>query len=84
MLTGVKFDTAKEFLSKPSLREVLRDYKMMHNFLQDDYQKALAPMTVFVDSMMPVTKRMVTFYPTNQSAIVCSQLTWTHRRLGIE
>lgn len=44
-------------------REVFATFRNLHTALQDNYQKSLTPISVFVDSMMPVQKRMADILP---------------------
>ncbi|EMT73249.1 Activator of stress proteins 1 [Fusarium odoratissimum] len=61
------FDEAKEFMANNSnnngVRDVLLNFKRFHKALIDEYRKSLSPITVFVDSMMPVQKRMTDILP---------------------
>ncbi|KEY63907.1 hypothetical protein S7711_10217 [Stachybotrys chartarum IBT 7711] len=69
------FKEAKNFsLNHQSIagaREVLLGFHQLHKTLHDSYQKSLAPITVFVDSMMPVLKRMTDILPPKA---VCDRL----------
>ncbi|KAK8038839.1 hypothetical protein PG993_007250 [Apiospora rasikravindrae] len=61
------FDEAKEFMfSRNKPREVMEafsDIQKIHRTLQDEQRKALTPITVFVDSMTPIQKRMADILP---------------------
>ncbi|CZR41461.1 uncharacterized protein FPRO_11050 [Fusarium proliferatum ET1] len=69
------FDEAKEFMANNSnnngVRDVLLNFKRFHKALIDEYRKSLSPITVFVDSMMPVQKRMTDILP---KKTVCDRL----------
>jgi hypothetical protein len=70
-----QFDEAKDFMaaqhSVGGVRDVLSGFHRFHKALQDEYRKSLAPITVFVDSMMPVHKRMTDILP---KKAVCDRL----------
>lgn len=53
------------------VRDVLSNFRKLHKALQDEYRKSLSPITVFVDSMMPVHKRMTDILP---KKAVCDRL----------
>ncbi|OAA54004.1 Zn2Cys6 transcription factor [Cordyceps fumosorosea ARSEF 2679] len=61
------FDDAKAFIHQHRTiaggREVLSDFRAAHHFLHDHYAKALTPISVYVDSMMPIQKRMTDILP---------------------
>ncbi|KAJ3487034.1 hypothetical protein NLG97_g6500 [Lecanicillium saksenae] len=69
------FDDAKAFLHQHQNiaggREVLSDFRATHHFMHGNYMHALAPISVFVDSMMPVQKRMTDILPQKE---VCDRL----------
>ncbi|KAI9158651.1 Transcription factor lepE [Paramyrothecium foliicola] len=69
------FDEAKDFMAAQhtvgEAKEVLSGFHKLHRTLQDEYRKSLAPITVFVDSMMPVHKRMTDILP---KKAVCDRL----------
>lgn len=46
-------------------------FKKLHKLLRSEYQKSLMPITVYVDSMMPIQKRMVDILPKRH---VCDRL----------
>ncbi|KAK8129866.1 hypothetical protein PG999_002246 [Apiospora kogelbergensis] len=66
-IRGLTFDEAKEFMfarSKPrEISEAFSDIQKIHRTLQDEQRKALTPITVFVDSMTPIQKRMADILP---------------------
>ncbi|CAM1509178.1 Fc.00g029170.m01.CDS01 [Cosmosporella sp. VM-42] len=69
------FDEAKDFMANHhsinGVRDVLVNFKKLHKALQEEYRKSLSPITVFVDSMMPVQKRMTDILP---KKLVCDRL----------
>lgn len=69
------FDEAKEFMfskTKPhSVREIFTNIQKIHKSLQVEQGKALAPITVYVDSITPVHKRMADILP---KRAVCDRL----------
>ncbi|WZH42428.1 Transcription factor [Fusarium acuminatum] len=69
------FDEAKDFMANHSnngaVRDVLLSFKRFHKALIDEYRRSLSPITVFVDSMMPVQKRMTDILP---KKAVCDRL----------
>lgn len=69
------FDDAKSFIhqhrSIAGGREVLSDFRAAHHFIHENYNKALTPISVYVDSMMPVQKRMTDILPAKD---VCDRL----------
>ncbi|KAH6971766.1 fungal-specific transcription factor domain-containing protein [Ilyonectria sp. MPI-CAGE-AT-0026] len=69
------FDEAKDFVANPQnhggVRDVMTNFRKFHKALLDDYRKSLSPITVFVDSMMPVQKRMTDILP---KKAVCDRL----------
>ncbi|PHH68324.1 hypothetical protein CDD82_651 [Ophiocordyceps australis] len=69
------FDEAKAFLSAQSSvaghQELLAGFEALHKNLQESYHRNMAPITVFVDSMMPVRKRMTDILP---KKAVCDRL----------
>ncbi|KAK7977918.1 hypothetical protein PG996_003969 [Apiospora saccharicola] len=68
------FDESKEFMfSRNKPREIMEpfsDIQKIHRTLQDEQRKALTPITVFVDSMTPIQKRMADILP---KKAVCDQ-----------
>ncbi|PFH55575.1 hypothetical protein XA68_18025 [Ophiocordyceps unilateralis] len=69
------FDDAKAFLDPQqgplTNSDLLHDLGTLHRSLQDTLRDALTPITVFVDSMMPVQKRMTDILP---SKAVCDRM----------
>lgn len=69
------FDDAKAFISQhkttPGGREVLSNFRALHHSMNENYLKALTPISVFVDSMMPIQKRMTDILPQKD---VCDRL----------
>ncbi|XXG97817.1 hypothetical protein Hte_004131 [Hypoxylon texense] len=69
------FDEAKEFMfsrnKSSDIRELFLNIQKIHKALQDEHRKATAPITVFVDSMTPIQKRMADVLP---SRAVCDTL----------
>ncbi|UNI19829.1 hypothetical protein JDV02_005979 [Purpureocillium takamizusanense] len=55
----------------PSHAELFTSFGALHKTLQDNFNKAMLPITVFVDSMMPVQKRMTDILP---KKTVCDRL----------
>lgn len=51
--------------------DTLMNFRRLHKSLLEDYHKSLLPITVFVDSMMPVQKRMKDILP---KKAVCDRL----------
>lgn len=54
-----------------NVRDALMNLRKFHKALLDEYRKSLTPITVFVDSMMPVHKRMTDILP---KKAVCDRL----------
>lgn len=71
----MQFEEARDFMQSKLRREPLRDLfaglQTIYAALQEDQRKALAPMTVYVDSMMPIQKRMGDILPRRP---VCDRL----------
>ncbi|KAI5456368.1 hypothetical protein BGZ63DRAFT_417842 [Mariannaea sp. PMI_226] len=69
------FEDAKEFMANHSnngsVGDLMGNFKRFHKALLNEYRKCLAPITVFVDSMMPVQTRMVDILPKKN---VCDRL----------
>ncbi|KAI1780368.1 fungal-specific transcription factor domain-containing protein [Hypoxylon cercidicola] len=69
------FDEAKDFMfnrnKSSDIRELFLNIQKIHKALQDEHRKATAPITVFVDSMTPIQKRMADVLP---SRAVCDTL----------
>ncbi|KAI6088887.1 fungal-specific transcription factor domain-containing protein [Hypoxylon rubiginosum] len=69
------FDEAKGFMfnrnKSSDIRELFLNIQKIHKALQDEHRKATAPITVFVDSMTPIQKRMADVLP---SRAVCDTL----------
>lgn len=57
------------------MAELLLNYKALHYTLKANYRQALAPISVFVDSIMPVQKRMRDILPSKD---VCDRLVQTY------
>lgn len=61
------FDEAKDFLrdhvNDPNTRDVFSSFRKLHKVLRFEFQKSLTPISVFVDSMMPIQKRMADILP---------------------
>jgi hypothetical protein len=53
------------------IRDILVSLQKLHKSLQEDYRKALAPITVFIDSMIPIHTRMTDILPKKH---VCDRL----------
>ncbi|KAI0205681.1 fungal-specific transcription factor domain-containing protein [Astrocystis sublimbata] len=69
------FDEAKEFMfSQGDSSDILQQFlitQKIHKAMQSEYRKAIAPISVFVDSMTPIQKRMADVLP---SKAVCDNL----------
>ncbi|CAK7197508.1 hypothetical protein SEUCBS139899_000155 [Sporothrix eucalyptigena] len=69
------FDEAKDFMSNQVKRATTGDLfwrlERIHNALQESHLQTLQPITVYVDSMMPVQKRMADILPRRD---VCERL----------
>lgn len=69
------FDEAKDFMfsrnKSADIREMFLNIQKIHKALQDEHRKSIAPITVFVDSMTPIQKRMADVLP---SKAVCDSL----------
>ncbi|CAJ2511219.1 Uu.00g068440.m01.CDS01 [Anthostomella pinea] len=69
------FDEAKEFMfssdNSSEIREKFMTIQKIHKALQEEHSKVTAPITVYVDSMTPIQKRMADVLP---SRPVCDQL----------
>ena len=61
----------KDHTRDPGTREVFASFRKLHKLLRTEYQKSLTPITVFVDSMMPIHKRMADILPKKP---VCDKL----------
>lgn len=57
--------------NNPNIRDLMWNFKGFHRALLDEYRKSLTPITVFVDSMMPVHTRMGDILP---NKTVCDRL----------
>lgn len=70
-----QFDDARDFMTDKvkteGVKELIVSLKNVYRALQLDQRKRLAPMIVFVDSMMPVQKRMADILPNKP---VCDRL----------
>lgn len=73
------FYDGKSFLARHQhirgAQDVFMNFRALHSCLKDDYKQALAPITVFVDSMMPVQTRMRDILPQKE---VCDKLVRTY------
>ncbi|KAK5632608.1 hypothetical protein RRF57_008322 [Xylaria bambusicola] len=69
------FDEAKEFMfSGGDSNDILQSFLLVqkiHKAMQEEYRKATSPITVYVDSMTPIHKRMADVLP---SKIACDHL----------
>ncbi|KAI5864356.1 fungal-specific transcription factor domain-containing protein [Durotheca rogersii] len=69
------FDEAKEFMftrnKSSDIREMFLNIQKIHKALQEEHRKVAAPLTVFVDSVTPIQKRMADVLP---SRSVCDTL----------
>ncbi|KAI0601795.1 fungal-specific transcription factor domain-containing protein [Biscogniauxia sp. FL1348] len=69
------FDEAKDIMlsgdGSDEIREKFLNIQRINKALQDEHRKATAPITVFVDSMTPIQKRMADVLP---SKPVCDHL----------
>ncbi|CAI4218120.1 unnamed protein product [Parascedosporium putredinis] len=69
------FDEAKHYLVNckriDSLRDIFDRLEALQKLLRDETRKAIAPIPVFVDSMLPIQKRMTDIMP---SKAVCDRL----------
>ncbi|KAF3071291.1 Activator of stress proteins 1 [Daldinia childiae] len=69
------FDEAKDFMfsrnKSSDIKELFLNVQKIHKALQDEHRKVTAPITVFVDSMTPIQKRMADVLP---SRTVCDTL----------
>jgi hypothetical protein len=69
------FPEAKDFLvdhvNELDTRDIFSSFRKLHKVLRFEFQKSLTPISVFVDSMMPIQKRMVDILPKKP---VCDRL----------
>ncbi|KAI0467861.1 fungal-specific transcription factor domain-containing protein [Xylaria cf. heliscus] len=69
------FDEAKEFMfGQGDSGDILHQFLLIHKIhkaVQNEHRKAISPITVFVDSMTPIQKRMADVLP---SKTVCDHL----------
>ncbi|KAH6604893.1 n-terminal binuclear zn cluster-containing dna binding domain-containing [Trichoderma cornu-damae] len=65
------FDDAKAYMSHNFQREPFPSFQTLHEHLRGEFTKALTPITVFVDSMMPIQKRMTDILP---KKAICDRL----------
>ncbi|KAM0251730.1 hypothetical protein ACHAQJ_008005 [Trichoderma viride] len=65
------FDDAKAYVTHNSQREPVPSFQALHKHLRGEMAKSMAPITVFVDSMMPIHKRMTDILP---KKAVCDRL----------
>lgn len=72
---STQFSEAKQFMNNmertDGARELFVSLQKVYKALQEDHQRLLEPITVFVDSMMPVLKRMADILPKRP---VCDRL----------
>lgn len=71
----MQFDEAKDFMKHhtkdPDTRQAFASFRKLHKLLRTEFQKSLTPITVFVDSMMPIRRRMLDILPEKH---VCDNL----------
>ncbi|KAL5083357.1 hypothetical protein Trisim1_001759 [Trichoderma cf. simile WF8] len=65
------FDDAKAYVAHNFQREPFTSFEALHKHLRGELTKSLTPITVFVDSMMPIHKRMTDILP---KRAVCDRL----------
>ncbi|TFB04039.1 hypothetical protein CCMA1212_003393 [Trichoderma ghanense] len=65
------FDDAKAYIAHNFRQEPFLSFEKMHRHLRSELTKSLTPITVFVDSMMPIHKRMTDILP---KKAVCDRL----------
>ncbi|KAG6004660.1 hypothetical protein E4U43_000700 [Claviceps pusilla] len=69
------FPEARAFLTgqhqRNAVDDLLRNFGLLHKHRQDELHLAMKPITVFVDSMMPVQKRMTDILPKKE---ICDRL----------
>ncbi|KAL5625201.1 hypothetical protein BROUX41_005261 [Berkeleyomyces rouxiae] len=67
------FPQAKSLLANPSKVDGLRDLfitlENLHKYLQVENRKAVTPISVYVDSMLPISKRMADILPPQEICI---------------
>ncbi|PTB71644.1 hypothetical protein M440DRAFT_1343892 [Trichoderma longibrachiatum ATCC 18648] len=65
------FDDAKAYIARNFRQEPFPSFEKLHKHLRSELAKSLTPITVFVDSMMPIQKRMKDILPKKE---VCDRL----------
>ncbi|KAL7810959.1 N-terminal binuclear Zn cluster-containing/DNA binding domain-containing protein [Trichoderma aethiopicum] len=65
------FDDAKAYIARNFRQEPFLSFEKLHKHLRSELSKSLTPITVFVDSMMPIQKRMKDILPKKE---VCDRL----------
>ncbi|KAG6039905.1 hypothetical protein E4U41_001812 [Claviceps citrina] len=69
------FPEARAFLTgqhrRNAIDDLLHNFRLLHKHRQDELHMAMKPITVFVDSMMPVQKRMTDILPKKE---ICDRL----------
>ncbi|KAK2598135.1 hypothetical protein QQS21_005767 [Conoideocrella luteorostrata] len=69
------FPEARAFLTgqyqRNAIDDLLRNFRLLHKHRQNELRLAMKPITVFVDSMMPVQKRMTDILPKKN---ICDRL----------
>ncbi|KAI1381613.1 fungal-specific transcription factor domain-containing protein [Hypoxylon crocopeplum] len=69
------FDEARDFMfsrnKSSDIRDMFLNIQKIHKALQDEHRKVAAPISVFVDSMTPIQKRMADVLP---NKAVCDTL----------
>ncbi|CAG9944186.1 unnamed protein product [Clonostachys rosea f. rosea IK726] len=69
------FDEAKDFMRDHAkdreAREIFSSFKRLHTVLRAEYQRSLSPIPIFVESMLPLQKRMADILPNKG---VCDRL----------
>ncbi|KAL7787768.1 fungal-specific transcription factor domain-containing protein [Trichoderma ceciliae] len=65
------FEDAKAYVAHNFRREPFPSFEALHKHLRGELTKSLTPITVFVDSMMPIHKRMTDIMP---KKAVCDRL----------
>ncbi|KAI1807792.1 fungal-specific transcription factor domain-containing protein [Daldinia bambusicola] len=66
------FDEAKDFMfsrnKSSDIRNLFINIQKIHKALQDEHRKVTAPITVFVDSVTPIQKRMADVIPSRNGS----------------
>ncbi|KAH8127602.1 hypothetical protein FP744_10008287 [Trichoderma asperellum] len=65
------FDDAKAYVAHNCQQEPFPSFEILHKHIRSESAKALTPITVFVDSMMPIHKRMTDILP---KKAICDRL----------